>query len=80
MFKILDGRDCFYQWDSNRQVVIEDIDCNEVHFSNRTDKTALVCEVREENGQLIADVPNILLQEDWDITVYAFDQDYTDYS
>lgn len=29
---------------------------------------------------MIADVPNILLQEDWDITVYAFDQDYTEYS
>lgn len=80
MFKILDGRDCFYQWDSNRQIVIENIDCNEVHFSNRTDETALVCTVREENGQMIADVPNILLQEDWDITVYAFDQDYTEYS
>lgn len=80
MFKILDGRDCFYQWDSNRQIVIEDIDCNEVHYSNKTDKTALVCTVREENGQRIADVPNILLQQDWDITVYAFDQDYTEYS
>lgn len=80
MFKILDGREQFYQWDSDRQIVIEDIDCNEVHFSNRTDKTALVCTVREENGQVIADVPNILLQQDWPITVYAFDQDYTKYS
>ena len=80
MFKILDRRDCFYQWDSNRQILIEDINCNEVHYSNRTDNTALVCAVREENGQRIADVPNILLQQDWDITVYAFDQDYTKYS
>lgn len=80
MFKILNGREQFYQWDSDQKVIIEDIDCNEVHYSNRTDKTALVCTVREENGQKIADVPNILLQEDWDITVYAFDQNYTKYS
>ena len=80
MFRILDGRDKFYQWDSDRQIVIEDIDCTEVHYSNRTDKTALVCVVREEDGQKIADVPNILLQQDWDIIVYAFDKDYTRFS
>lgn len=80
MFRILDGRDKFYQWDSDRQIVIEDIDCTEVHYSNRTDKTALVCTVREEDGLLIADVPNILLQQDWDIIVYAFDKEYTRFS
>ena len=80
MFRILDGRDKFYQWDSDRQIVIEDIDCTEVHYSNRTDKTALVCTVREEDGQKIADVPNILLQQDWDIIVYAFDKEYTRFS
>lgn len=80
MFKILNGREQFYQWDSDQKIIIKDIDCTEIHYSNRTDKTALVCTIREENGQKIADVPNILLQEDWDITVYAFDQNYTKYS
>ena len=37
MFKILDGREYFYQWDLNQKLIVEDDSINEVHFSNRTD-------------------------------------------
>lgn len=77
MFKILDGRSEFYQWDLDRQLIIEDATVNEVHFCNRTDDCSLVCEVYELDGLRVADVPNILLQDNWRINVYAYDSNYT---
>lgn len=72
MFKIADGRDNFYQWDLDRKIIIEDSSINEVHFCNKTDNCSLVCEVYEENGIRLVNVPNILLQTDWDIRVYGY--------
>lgn len=77
MFKILDGRSQFYQWDIDRKIVVEDITINQVHFCNRTDECSLVCEVYDLDGLRVADVPNILLQQDWRINVYAYDRNYT---
>lgn len=79
MFKILDGRSQFYQWDLDRKLIVEDVSINEVHFGNRTDNISLVCEVYELDGMRVADVPNILLQENWRINVYAYDINYTKY-
>lgn len=69
MFRIADGRDSFYQWDLDRQVIVEDSSVVEVHFCNRTDACSLVTEV--VNG--VADVPNILLQNSFDIRVFGYD-------
>ena len=80
MFKILDGRDKFYQWDLHRQLIVNDNGITQVHFCNRTDDCSLVCEVYEEEGLRVVDVPNILLQTDWRINVYAYDGDYTKHS
>lgn len=77
MFKISDGRDRFYQWDSDRQLIVEDASINEVHFCNRTDDCSLVCETYVNDGVTLVNVPNILLQSDWRIRVYAFDKKYT---
>jgi hypothetical protein len=77
LFKILDGRSEFYQWDLDRQLIIEDATVNEVHFCNRTDDCSLVCEVYELDGLRVANVPNILLQDNWRINVYAYDSNYT---
>lgn len=77
MFKILDGRDKFYQWDSDRKLIIEDASITEVHFSNRTDDYSLVCETYVEDGITLVNVPNILLQTDLRIHVYAVDGNYT---
>lgn len=79
MFKIYDGRDKFYQWDSERKLIIEDPSITEVHFCNRTDNCSLVCETFVEDGLTLANVPNILLQTDWRIKVYAYDSNYTKY-
>lgn len=80
MFKIYDGRKEFYQWDLNQKLIVDDAEINEVHFCNRTDDCSLVCEVYDLEGLRVADVPNILLQTDWKINVYAYDANYTKHS
>lgn len=80
MFKIYDGRDNFYQWDLDRKIIVEDSSIKQVHFCNRTGECSLVCEVYVEDGLNLADVPNILLQNDWRINVYGYDTNYTKYS
>lgn len=80
MFKILDGRDNFYQWDIDRKIVVEDRTIKEVHFCNKTDDCSLVCETYEEDGLWVVNVPNVLLQTDWRIRVYAYDGSYTKHS
>lgn len=69
MFKIADGRESFYQWDLDRQVIVEDKSIVEVHFCNRTDDCSLVVEVVDG----LANVPNILLQSSFDIRVFGYD-------
>lgn len=72
MFYLEDGREHFFQWDVNRRLVINDNTIDQVHFCNRTDDCSLVVETYEENGLLMADVPNILLQDKWDIKIYLY--------
>jgi hypothetical protein len=74
-FKIADGREHFYQWDLNRQVVVLDPTIEEVHFSNKSEKEALVVNVVDG----LANVPNILLQQCFNIRVYAVEDDVTLY-
>lgn len=77
MFKIYDGRDYFYQWDLNRKLIIEDSTVKQVHFCNRTEECSLVVETYEQDGSLVADVPNILLQTSWRVRAYAYDGNAT---
>ena len=80
MFKIYDGRDKFYQWDIDRKLIVADAAITQVHFCNRTDDCSLVCETYMEDGLNIVNVPNVLLQEDWRINVYAYDSNYTKFA
>ena len=77
MFKIHDGREHFYQWDIDRKLIVEDSAITQVHFCNRTDDCSLVCETYVKDGMTLVDVPNILLQTDWRIRAYAYDNQYT---
>lgn len=79
MFRIFDGRENFYQWDTNCRLVIEDATIREVHFCNRTDNCALVCETYAEDGLTLVDVPNILLQQAYKIHIYAYNGAHTKY-
>lgn len=71
MFKIYDGRTEFYQWDLDQKLIVENEEIKEVHFANWTDSNALICEPYSLNGVRVVDVPNILLQQDWTLFVWA---------
>lgn len=79
MFKIYDGREHFYQWDTNRKLIVDDVTIKEVHFCNRTEECSLICETYVEDGITLVNVPNILLTTDWKIRVYAYDGQCTKY-
>lgn len=72
MFKIYDGRAHFFQWDVDRKLIVEDKAIVEVHFCNRTTDCSLVCATYELDGATVVNVPNILLQDNWDIHAYAY--------
>jgi hypothetical protein len=69
IFKIADGREHFYQWDIDRQIIVSDSTIKEVHFCNRTDDCSLVVPV--EDG--IANVPNLILQSSYNVRVFGYD-------
>ena len=75
MFRIADGREHFYQWDIDRQIIVEDSSITEVHFCNRTDDCSLVVEVVDG----LANVPNVILQKSFDIRVFGYDGKATRY-
>jgi hypothetical protein len=80
LFKIYDGRNAFYQWDLDRKLILEDADIKEVHFCNCVSANALVCETYTEDGLTVVNVPNIMLQDNWRIHVFAYDGKYTKHS
>ena len=80
MFKIKDGRTEFYQWDKDRQLIVNDSSIKEVHFCNKTDECSLVKETYQEGEYTLVDVPNVLLQSAWRINVYGYTGDYTKHS
>ena len=79
MFSIFDGREHFYQWDSDCKLIIDDGSVSAVHFCNRTLDYSIVCNVYKENGQYLVNVPNIFFQNDRDLHVYAYDDNHTLY-
>lgn len=77
MFELENGRKHFFQWDTGQRLIINDNTVIEAHFCNRTDDCSLICEAYTDGGKRVVDVPNILLQDDWDIRVYAYCGNYT---
>ena len=71
MFKITDGRECFYQWDKDRQLYVEDNTITQVHFDNRTTLNSIVVDVKDG----VCDVPNFLLYNNNKIKVYGYIND-----
>lgn len=69
MFKLIDNREFVYQWDTNVAVSIDDPRVKEAHFCNRTSDCSLVVEVKDG----IANVPNSILQQKYDVKVFAYD-------
>ena len=75
--RISNDRNSFYQWDLNQLITDENFKLNdEVDFSTVKTRQALVVRVKNKNGNLVAEVPNILLQDYHPIYVHwmAFDE------
>ena len=62
MLRRTNGEKFFYQWDTERKLIVNCSGCNEVHFINGDMETALCCEIYDLDGIRMVNVPNILLQ------------------
>ena len=67
MLTLNDGRTELWQWDTGRTLDV-DADCSQVHFSNKVFGRSIDVDVA--NG--VAIIPDILLQTDKDLNVWAF--------
>lgn len=72
---IADGRPFFWQWDLDQKLLLEDVEPGqEVHFG-RSDGGAYSVLAFEENGQILAHVPNAWLQNAGQRPVYIYCED-----
>lgn len=63
-----------YQWEVGRKlqiVPLHGMKVCAVHFSHLGDAEALVIGPREENGVIVADIPNVLLQSGSNLVAYS---------
>lgn len=67
MLTLNDGRSELWQWDTGRTLTV-DTDCSQVHFSNKVFGRSIDVDVVD--GAAI--IPDILLQTDKDLNVWAF--------
>ena len=67
MLTLNDGRSELWQWDTGRTLAV-DADCSQVHFSNKVFGRSI--DVNVTDG--VAIIPDILLQTDKDLNVWAF--------
>lgn len=67
MLTLNDGRSELWQWDTGRTLAV-DADCSQVHFSNKVFGRSI--DVNVVDGAAI--IPDVLLQTDKDLTVWAF--------
>ena len=67
MLALNDGRDELWQWDTGRTLIV-DADCSQVHFSNKVFGRSIDVDV----SYGVAIIPDILLQTDKDLNVWAF--------
>ena len=67
MLNLNDGRSELWQWDTGRKLTV-DADCSQVHFSNKIFGRSIDVDVVDG----VAIIPDILLQTDKDLNVWAF--------
>ena len=67
MLALNDGRAELWQWDTGRTLAV-DADCSQVHFSNKVFGRSIDVDVADG----VAIIPDILLQTDKDLNVWAF--------
>lgn len=71
MFRLADGRDYLYQWDTNVKLLVDDT-INEVHFAKRYHMNTYTVQVLVSDTERYVRIPNILLEDTYDLLVYGF--------
>jgi hypothetical protein len=62
IFKIYDGRNYFWQWDTNQKLIVLDDTIDEVHFSHKDMKHAIAKDVcTDKDGLRVCHIPDALL-------------------
>lgn len=79
MLVIRDSPPCLWQWDINRQVMVMDAPPGAfIHFALvHKSCEAVVVEPTEEAGVMVADIPNLLLQDGGDVAAWVSDDGRT---
>lgn len=74
MLRMADGREKLYQWDSNVKLILDDLGANidEVHFTTKFNTAALIVKVVRTADHSYVTIPNILLQERYDIMAFSY--------
>lgn len=67
MLKLIDGRDELWQWDTGRVLEVDE-EITQVHFSNRIYGRSIDVDVKNQK----ATIPDVLLQVDKPLNVWAF--------
>lgn len=67
MLTLNDGRSELWQWDTGRKLTV-DAECSQVHFSNKVFGRSIDVDVVDG----VASIPDIMLQIDKDLAVWAF--------
>ena len=71
--RIYDGRKSFFQWDVNQRITSPNLSVgDEVHFHTPTFPSALVVKAYALGDLVVADVPNIMLQDVQIINAYKY--------
>lgn len=73
MFRILDGRNSWFQWDRDQRLIVE-AECDEVHISAGGASAAVLVPYALD-GQRVVDVPNLYLQDTVPVTAWAYRED-----
>ena len=76
MFYILDKREKFYQWDTDRKIYTSNDDISEAHFCLTADKTIRALKKEGSEGEYF-EVPNELLEHAGNFKVYGYGNGYT---
>lgn len=72
-----EAKKALFQWDLNQRFIVNDPLIIQAHYYVSAKEEPLSCEVYQENGLFLVDIPNKILQEAGNHRVYAYHQDST---
>ena len=73
--RILNGDNYLFQWDTNVKIAIDDKSATNVDFANKNSDIAYTTEIYDYDGMRVAEIPNILLQDKENISMYICRKD-----